>query len=184
MKEEHERTTFGHGAVSANQLLSWTPSQALELMDKNGIATAVVSVTTPGVWFGDVGGGRRLSRTWNDYAAEAIRNYPRRFGLLPSVPLPDTGGSLKEIEYALDTLKADGIGFLTNVRRQVSRRSGVCAGVRGAQRRKAVVYTHPTVAACCRTCQPGVLPQVIEYPFEYYPRHCESPCERQQFSAG
>ena len=33
IKEEHERTNFGHGAVSSSQLLSWTPSQSLEAMD-------------------------------------------------------------------------------------------------------------------------------------------------------
>src|SRR5437879_4307687 len=50
MKEEHDRVNFGH-SVGASQLLSWSPSQSLEVMDQNGIATAIVSITTPGVWF-------------------------------------------------------------------------------------------------------------------------------------
>src|ERR1700691_5439266 len=54
IKEEHERVNFGHGSVSANQLLSWTTSQSLEVMDQNGIATAIVSVSTPGPWVGGV----------------------------------------------------------------------------------------------------------------------------------
>ena len=39
------------------------------------------------------------------------RDYPGKFGLIASLPVPDRDGALKEIEYAYDTLKTDGISM-------------------------------------------------------------------------
>jgi 6-methylsalicylate decarboxylase len=83
-------------------------------MDQHGIDAAVVSITDPGIWFGDVQTTRRVARSCNEYAAQLVRDHPTRFGSFATPPLPDIQGSLSEIAYAFDALKADGIGLMTS----------------------------------------------------------------------
>src|SRR6266849_9404407 len=95
----------------------WTPELSLQEMDESGIATSILSIAQPGVWYGNnVEESRRLARQLNELGAKVVKDHPGRFGLFAVIAPPDVDGSLEEIEYALDTLKADGIGLLTSDR--------------------------------------------------------------------
>ena len=166
MKEEHERLASYTHSAPASALLSWNPQKSLEDMDANGIAMSFGSISTPGTWYGDVAASRRLSRVWNDAAAEAIRDHPGRFGVFATVAPPDNEGALKEIEYALDTLKADGIGLLSNYDGKSLGDKSFAPVLDELNRRKAIVYVHPTVSTCCANLIPGVIPQRIEFPLD------------------
>lgn len=152
--------------LSPSQMSAWTPSKAIDILDANGIQTAYGSVSTPGVWTGNIPESRKLARVWNDYAAKMVHDYPGRFGLFAPVPLPDTDGTLQEIAYALDTLKADGIGLLSNFDGKYLGDASFTPVFEELNRRRAVVYVHPTFAPCCGAVMPGYSAQMIEFPFD------------------
>jgi predicted TIM-barrel fold metal-dependent hydrolase len=156
------------GQPFASFLADWTPQSAIEQMDKHGIATAIGSISTPGVWFGKDkdAEARVLARESNDYMAQLTRDYPGRFGFFAAIPLPDRDGSLKEIQYAYDTLKADGIGILTSYHDRWPGDPAFDAVFAELNRRKAVVLVHPTVPVCCIGLIPNVVPAITEFVFD------------------
>jgi predicted TIM-barrel fold metal-dependent hydrolase len=133
-------------------------------MDKGGVKTSVVSIINPGPWYGKVDPVmRKLARDCNEYCAQLGRDHPGRFRFFAAIPLPDTEGSLKEIEYALDTLKAEGIALWTNYTGKYLGDASFVPVYEELNRRKAVIYTHPTIAECCVRAVPGVGASTIEY---------------------
>jgi predicted TIM-barrel fold metal-dependent hydrolase len=140
----------------------WTPSKSIEGMDKSGVATAMISTSEPSVWFGDNEAARKLARECNDYGARLVADHPGRFGMFSTVPLPDVDGCLREIEYCLDTLKADGVCMMTSYQGKYPGDPAFAPVMSELNRRKGIVFFHPVKAECCKDLQPELAPALIE----------------------
>jgi predicted TIM-barrel fold metal-dependent hydrolase len=145
--------------------INWSVQKTLADMDRGGVQTSMLSITTPGVVFPDMdrAAGRRLARESNEWMARLAADHPGRFGVFAALPMNDTEGALQEMAYALDTLKADGIGLLTSYGDKWLGDPAYFPIMEELNRRKVVVYTHPTAANCCRALQDNVQPVMIEF---------------------
>ncbi len=157
-------------ADNPNGLLSpanttWTVEQTLADLERGGGAAAVISITNPGLFLGDIGQAIRLARESNDFGARVVQDHPTRFGLFAAMPLPDVDATLREIEYAYDQLHVDGVGFMTSYEDVWLGDLSFRPVMEELERRRAVVFVHPTAAACCRGLDYaiGVSPTSMEY---------------------
>jgi len=132
-------------------------------MDRAGVKTAIVSITTPGVGASADGLGGHVARACNEYAASLVADFPGRFGFFAAVPLPDIDDSLAEIEYAFEHLGADGVCLFTSYDTQWLGHAAFDPVLAELDRRAAVVYTHPTASPSCRSVLPGIKDAIIEY---------------------
>jgi 6-methylsalicylate decarboxylase len=139
-----------------------TIAAQLEDMDKSGVALAVISVSVLAEPR-DNAELRRFSRLANEFSAKLVADHPGRFGVFAYLPFPDVDGTLKEIEYALDTLKADGVFLRTNYDTKFLGDPMFAPVFEELNRRGAVLYTHPTSHPCCERIVPGLRDADIEY---------------------
>lgn len=137
-------TNDAHNPVGGIAPAPWSKESTLSFMDDAGIDVAITSISTPGVHMGDDAAARDLARRVNELSAGLIQERPDRFGGFAALPLPDVDGALRELEYSLDVLKLDGVVLFSNAR-------GIYLGdarfkplFDELERRKAVVFVHPT----------------------------------------
>jgi predicted TIM-barrel fold metal-dependent hydrolase len=147
----------------APMMRDWSPARVIEHMDKSGVATAIASLSPWGIAFAETAQLPKLARACNDEAAKMIADHPGRFGLFAAMPLPDIDSTLKEIAYAFDTLKVDGIGLMTNYNNKWLGDDAFAPVFEELNRRKAVVYTHPISPSCCVNVLPGVPDYIVEW---------------------
>lgn len=154
-----------HGGDPSGWMLpKWTAEDTMQFMDKLNISTKMLSVTAPGVTGWKASERPGMCRKINEFTQNVGERNPGKFGNLASIPLPDAEASVKEAEYALDTLGADGIVVYTNY-------EGVYLGDKKfdpvwetLNDRNAVVFIHPGAPEL--KVIPGQPGPLCDYPFD------------------
>ncbi|MGW1100679.1 amidohydrolase family protein [Streptomyces sp. NPDC002455] len=145
---------------------AWSVESHLGLMERGGIEKSYLSVSSPGVHFGDDEAARALAREVNEFGARVRTEHPGRFGHFASLPLPDVEGSLAEAAYALDVLGADGVTVESN-------HHGLYLGDARLEplweeldRRGALVFVHPTSPPHAEAVSLGRPRPMLEFLFD------------------
>ena len=149
--------------------LGWTPETALDLLDNNGIATAVLSLPAGTVGFLRGAEQVRMVRAVNDYATRLAQSHPGRFGMFALLPMPDIDASLLEISHALDTLNTTGIALMTSYGNRWLGHPDFKPVLEELNRRKAVVHVHPKAPICCTNLvqsNPWGEASLLEFPYD------------------
>ena len=118
LSDGYRAALLRHGAAGSESdglpAPMWSVDSHLEMMSKLGIERSFLSMASPHCFFGDEGEAIELAREFNEFGAEIVDQYPDRFGLFATLPLPTVEHSLVEIDYAFDKLRAVGIKLPTN----------------------------------------------------------------------
>lgn len=144
---------------------AWTVEEHLRLLDDNGIAHAVLSMSSPGVHFGDDAAAGALARSVNDVAAGARAAHPDRFSWFACLPLPDVAASVRELRRALDA-GARGVVVETNAQGMYLGDPRMDEVYAELDARRAILFIHPTTPACGEVTALGRPRPMIEFMFD------------------
>ncbi len=122
---------------------AWSLQRQLELMDENGIDAVLLSIASPGAYFGDIEFTKPLVRVCNETMMQMVADHPGKFGAMAFVSLPDVEAACRDVEYALDTLKMDGINLQSHTGERYLGDPEEDELYAELDRRKAVIFVHP-----------------------------------------
>jgi aminocarboxymuconate-semialdehyde decarboxylase len=155
----------GHGGdPSGWHSPAWTVDTSLAFMDAQRIATAVLSLTAPGVTGWEAAGRRAMARRVNEFGADLVTRWPDRFGSFATLPLPDLEGALRELDYAFDVLRADGVILLSNYAGHYLGDPAFGPLWAELDRRAAVVFIHPAKPQI--PIIEDIPGPIVDYPFD------------------
>jgi predicted TIM-barrel fold metal-dependent hydrolase len=148
------------------QIPEWSADEHVAAMDRLGIETSMLSISSPGVHLADEAATRVLAREVNEEGRRAVVDHPGRFGLFAALPLPDVDAAIAEIAHCCDHLDVDGFALLTNVGGTYLGDPAFQPVFRELDRRGARVFLHPTSPACWEHTSLGRPRPMLEFLFD------------------
>jgi predicted TIM-barrel fold metal-dependent hydrolase len=159
-----------HHVPNFPAMMKWSPQMSLDVMDKAGVQTSVVSLASisDAFWGLDAPAATRVVKSCDDFGAKMVSDHKGRFGLFAPLSMVDVDTSLKELEYAFDQVHADGIGLQSSYNGKYVGDPAFAPIWEELNRRKAVVFIHGPNPGCCSGIEdgPGMSPSVVEVTFD------------------
>jgi predicted TIM-barrel fold metal-dependent hydrolase len=122
---------------------AWSLQRQIELMGEHGIDAVLLSIASPGAYFGDVDFTKKLVHLCNETMAQMVEDHPRKFGAVGFVSLPDVEAACRDVAYALDVLKLDGINLQSHTADRYLGDPDEDELYAELDRRRAVIFVHP-----------------------------------------
>lgn len=141
-------------------------AKRLEDMDRVGIDVAVLSLSTPNVYFAEPKDQRDVARMVNDAYAEAIARHPSRLKGFASLPMDDADAAVRELHRAIDDLRLNGVILLSNINGRALTDPRYRPVLEEAHRMGVCVFIHPMIPAAAEPFSEFVLGPIIGFPFD------------------
>lgn len=144
----------------------WSVTAALEMMDRQQIATGMISLSSPSTHFLAPAKRGALVRQVNEAGALLVAAHPDRFGFFATLPMPNVEASLAEMRHAFDVLGVDGVILETNIDGTYLGSAAFAPIFAELNRRKATLFLHPTSPACFEAVSLGRPAPMLEFPLD------------------
>jgi len=142
------------------------PALRLKDMDGAGIDIAILSLSTPNVFFAEGAAQAPVARMVNDAYAELIAAHPERFKGFASIPMDDPDAALAELHRAIDELGLNGVILLSNIRGRPLTDPAYRRFFEEADRMALCVLLHPMLPASADAFRDFVLGPLVGFPFD------------------
>jgi aminocarboxymuconate-semialdehyde decarboxylase len=137
-----------------------------EMLEREGVATQVLTLTTPGTHVESPERALKLARLVNDAFARIVADRAPRFAALATLPLNDPRASVAELRRAVEELRLPGAMLFSNVNGIALSDERFWPLYEAADELGAVLHIHPTSPVGVEAMSEYWLMPLVGFPFD------------------